>query len=34
MSFFKKIFSKDKKEKLDEGLEKSKSSFFGKLTKA
>lgn len=33
MSFFKKIFSKDKKEKLDEGLEKSKSSFFGKLTK-
>lgn len=34
MSFFKKIFSKDKKEKLDEGLEKSKSSFFGKLSKA
>ncbi|MGM0636036.1 MAG: signal recognition particle-docking protein FtsY [Bacteroidota bacterium] len=34
MGFFKKIFSKEKKEKLDEGLEKSKSSFFGKLTKA
>jgi fused signal recognition particle receptor len=34
MSFFKKIFSKEKKEKLDEGLEKSKTDFFGKLTKA
>lgn len=34
MSFFKKIFSKEKKEKLDEGLEKSKSDFFGKLSKA
>ncbi len=34
MGFFKNIFSKDKKEKLDEGLEKSKSSFFGKLSKA
>ncbi|TVZ55359.1 signal recognition particle-docking protein FtsY [Lutibacter sp. Hel_I_33_5] len=34
MSFFKKIFSKEKKETLDKGLEKSKSSFFGKLTKA
>jgi fused signal recognition particle receptor len=34
MSFFKKIFSKEKKEKLDEGLEKSKSNFFGKLSKA
>ncbi|MBS9774428.1 MAG: signal recognition particle-docking protein FtsY [Tenacibaculum sp.] len=34
MSFFKKIFSKDKKEKLDKGLEKSKSSFLGKLSKA
>ncbi len=34
MSFFKKIFSKDKKETLDKGLEKSKTSFFGKLTKA
>ena len=34
MSFFKKIFSKDKKETLDKGLEKSKSSFFNKLSKA
>jgi fused signal recognition particle receptor len=33
MSFFKKIFSKEKKESLDEGLEKSKSSFFNKLSK-
>ena len=28
------IFSKDKKEKLDQGLEKSKTSFFNKLSKA
>lgn len=34
MSFFKNIFSKEKKETLDKGLEKSKSSFFGKLSKA
>ncbi|QTY27958.1 signal recognition particle-docking protein FtsY [Flavobacterium sp. CS20] len=34
MSFFKKIFNKDKKEDLDEGLEKTKSSFFNKLSKA
>jgi len=34
MSLFKKIFSKEKKETLDKGLEKSKSSFFSKLTKA
>ncbi|MDO7138530.1 signal recognition particle-docking protein FtsY [Algibacter lectus] len=34
MSFFKKIFSSDKKETLDKGLEKTKSSFFGKLSKA
>jgi len=34
MSFFKKIFSSDKKETLDKGLEKTKSSFFSKLTKA
>ncbi|ARV14698.1 signal recognition particle-docking protein FtsY [Polaribacter sp. SA4-12] len=34
MSFLKKIFSKEKKETLDKGLEKSKESFFGKLTKA
>ncbi len=34
MSFFKKIFSSDKKEHLDQGLEKTKSSFFSKLNKA
>lgn len=34
MSFFKKIFSKEKKETLDKGLEKSKSTFFTKLSKA
>lgn len=34
MSFFKKIFSKEKKETLDKGLEKSKNSFFEKLSKA
>lgn len=34
MSVFKRIFSKDKKETLDKGLEKSKSTFFGKLSKA
>ncbi len=41
MSLFKKLFSKDrtedaakKKESLDKGLEKSKTSFFNKLTKA
>ncbi len=34
MSFFKKIFSDSKKETLDKGLEKSKSSFFSKLSKA
>lgn len=34
MSLFKKIFSKEKKETLDKGLEKSKSSFFEKLSKA
>ena len=34
MSFFKKIFSKEKKETLDKGLEKTKSSFFNKLSKA
>ena len=33
MSFFKKIFSKEKKETLDKGLEKTKESFFGKLSK-
>jgi fused signal recognition particle receptor len=34
MSFFKKIFTSEKKETLDKGLEKTKSSFFGKLSKA
>ncbi|MBL4605943.1 MAG: signal recognition particle-docking protein FtsY [Flavobacteriaceae bacterium] len=34
MSFFKKIFSKEKKETLDKGLEKSKSSSLNKLSKA
>ena len=34
MSFFKKIFSKEKKETLDQGLEKSKKSFLSKLSKA
>ena len=33
MSFFKKIFSSEKKETLDKGLEKSKTSFFSKLNK-
>lgn len=34
MSFFKKIFSSDKKETLDKGLEKSNTSFLNKLSKA
>ena len=34
MSFFKMIFSSEKKATLDKGLEKSKSSFFDKLGKA
>lgn len=34
MSFFKNIFTKEKKETLDKGLEKSKASFFDKLGKA
>lgn len=34
MSLFKKIFSSKKKETLDKGLEKSKTSFFNKMTKA
>ncbi len=34
MSLFKKIFSKEKKETLDKGLEKSNTSFFNKLSKA
>ncbi len=34
MSLFKKIFTKEKKESLDKGLEKSKASFLDKLSKA
>ena len=34
MSLFKKLFSSEKKETLDKGLEKSKTSFFSKLSKA
>lgn len=34
MSFFKKLFSSEKKETLDKGLEQSKTSFFSKFTKA
>ena len=34
MSFFKKLFSSEKKETLDKGLEKTKTSFLSKLTKA
>ncbi len=34
MSFFKKFFTKEKKEDLDKGLEKTKSSIFTKITKA
>lgn len=34
MGFFKKIFSREKKEKLDTGLEKTKESVWGKITRA
>lgn len=34
MGFFKKLFSKEKKETLDKGLEKSKTSVFEKITRA
>lgn len=34
MGLFKKIFSSEKKETLDKGLEKSKTNFFSKLSKA
>lgn len=34
MSFFKKLFSREHKEELDHGLEKTKTSFFDKITKA
>jgi fused signal recognition particle receptor len=34
MSFFSKLFTKEDKESLNKGLEKTKESFFGKLSKA
>ena len=34
MSLFKKFFSKEKKETLDKGLEKTKTNFLSKLGKA
>jgi fused signal recognition particle receptor len=34
MSFFSRIFSKEKKEDLDKGLEKTKQSFFSRIAKA
>lgn len=34
MSFFSKLFTKENKESLDQGLAKTKESFFGKITKA
>lgn len=34
MSFFKKFFTKEKEQDLDKGLEKTKTGFFDKLTKA
>jgi fused signal recognition particle receptor len=34
MNFFKKLFTKEKKEELDQGLEKTKTSFFDKISKA
>ena len=34
MSFFKKFFSKEKKEDLDKGLEKTKTGFFDKINRA
>lgn len=34
MSFFKKFFSKEKEQDLDKGLEKTKSNFFDKLSRA
>jgi fused signal recognition particle receptor len=34
MGFFDKFFSRDKKEDLDKGLEKTKEGFFGKLSRA
>ena len=34
MSWFKKIFSKEEKESLDQGLQKSSQGFFEKISKA
>ncbi|MDW8229432.1 MAG: signal recognition particle receptor subunit alpha, partial [Saprospiraceae bacterium] len=34
MGFFDKFFSREKKADLDKGLEKTKESFFGKITRA
>ncbi len=34
MSFFKKFFTREKEEELNEGLQKTKESFFGKISKA
>ena len=34
MNFFKKLFTKEKKESLDKGLNKSNESFFNKISKA
>ncbi len=34
MSWFKNIFGKEEKESLDQGLEKSRTGFFEKMTKA
>src|SRR6186997_953277 len=34
MSFFKKLFGKKEKETLDQGMEKTRQSFFSKITKA
>src|SRR5258706_3283706 len=34
MSFFNKLFSREKKESLDQGLQKTKESFLSKITKA
>lgn len=34
MSFFKRFFSKEKKQDLDKGLEKTKEGFFGKISRA
>ena len=34
MSFFKKFFTSDKKENLDKGLDKTRTSVFEKITRA